>query len=388
MEGKLQLRKPENWQDFERLCKVLWGEIWDCPNTIKRNGRQGQAQAGIDIYCISEDKKHYRGIQCKGKDEYTKSQLTEKEIDAEIQKAKQFVPALDTFYFATTAVKDAHIEEYVRKKNIKSLESGGFSIDVFAWEDIVDLIESHRQTYNWYVNNCQYKDSTDVKISFMGKMQYSINPQYFKVKKIYTYKPKIDPCKNPWSQDFTAYIIDKSNRDLVNFQKAMCPLIEKDYRWCSIPITIENSGATVIDDYKLSLIFDSDEVEDIDDNFRYLNNKWMDQATVAQINNAKDSHREVFISNEYDNVIVYSPRNSILVQKDHVTFEIKVMPKSHLIQKINIRWEMFSRNYSKSGEIHVNVNPSFESKSENIFVDKIEDVKQPEEEIRPKKLKK
>lgn len=55
MEGKLQLRKPENWQDFERLCKVLWGEIWECPDTIKRNGRQGQAQKGVDVYGIKKE---------------------------------------------------------------------------------------------------------------------------------------------------------------------------------------------------------------------------------------------------------------------------------------------------------------------------------------------
>ena len=31
MKAKQQLRKPENWHDFENLCKKLWGEIWKCP---------------------------------------------------------------------------------------------------------------------------------------------------------------------------------------------------------------------------------------------------------------------------------------------------------------------------------------------------------------------
>ena len=30
-----QLKKPSNWQDFEKLCKLLWGEIWVCEDTIK-----------------------------------------------------------------------------------------------------------------------------------------------------------------------------------------------------------------------------------------------------------------------------------------------------------------------------------------------------------------
>ena len=97
-----QIKKPEHWQDFEKLCKKLWGEIWDCPNTIKRNGRSGQKQNGVDVYGIPKGETQYYGIQCKGKDEYTNSTLTYKEIDEEIQKAESFKPKLKCFIFATT----------------------------------------------------------------------------------------------------------------------------------------------------------------------------------------------------------------------------------------------------------------------------------------------
>lgn len=382
MDGKLQLRKPENWQDFERLCKMLWGEIWNCPDTIKRNGRQGQAQAGVDIYCMSDDKIHYRGIQCKGKDEYTNSKLTEEEIDKEIEKAKNFKPTLDTFYFATTAVKDAHVEEYVRQKNVESLAHEGFSIDVFAWEDIVDLIESHRQTYNWYVNNCQYKDFTDVQITFNGKMQFTINPEYYKVKRIYKYKHAPNICDNPWEQgSLDAF---REIRNISNMNFSMRPPVRRDYRWCKIPITIENIGATVIEDYKLSLVFNPQEVEDIDDNFHYLNNPLVDQAAIAQINNARDSSREVFQSNDYWNEIDFIPKKPILVQKDRATFRIKVIPKSHTTNSISIEWVLYSRNYSKNGTIKVDVAPLFEDKIEAIEVDDIPSVKRPEIEVKAK----
>ena len=46
---KKAIRPPENWQDFETLCKKLFGEMWGCPNTIKKNGRSGQTQCGVDI---------------------------------------------------------------------------------------------------------------------------------------------------------------------------------------------------------------------------------------------------------------------------------------------------------------------------------------------------
>lgn len=41
-----QYKKPSNWQDFEMLCKLLWGEVWGIADSIKRNGRQGQNQHG------------------------------------------------------------------------------------------------------------------------------------------------------------------------------------------------------------------------------------------------------------------------------------------------------------------------------------------------------
>ena len=89
-----QLKKPSNWQDFETLCKLLWGEVWRCEDSIKRHGRQGQNQHGVDVYAYIEKYKGYCGIQCKGKDDYTDAQLIEDEIDREIEKAKTFEPKL------------------------------------------------------------------------------------------------------------------------------------------------------------------------------------------------------------------------------------------------------------------------------------------------------
>ena len=93
MQISKSLPKPQNWQDFETLCKKLWGEIWSCPE-IKKNGRQGQAQNGVDVCGMPKGESGYYGIQCKGKDDYTGKNFTIKEIDGEIEKAKSFIPAL------------------------------------------------------------------------------------------------------------------------------------------------------------------------------------------------------------------------------------------------------------------------------------------------------
>lgn len=85
-----QLRKPANWQDFESLCKKLWGEIWQVSAEIKKNGRSGQAQAGVDVYAVPKGEAAYWGIQCKRKDDYADARLTRKEVDDEWAKAQRF----------------------------------------------------------------------------------------------------------------------------------------------------------------------------------------------------------------------------------------------------------------------------------------------------------
>jgi len=117
MKAPQTLRRPANWQDFETLCKKLWGEIWKCPE-IQKNGRLGQDQSGVDIFGTPIGENGYYGIQCKGKSEYNDQhpQFTVKEIAKEIKKAKKFTPALKKLYFATTAVNDSKIQAYIRKK--------------------------------------------------------------------------------------------------------------------------------------------------------------------------------------------------------------------------------------------------------------------------------
>ena len=124
-----QMKKPSNWQDFEKLCKLLWGEIWYCEDTIKQHGRQGQNQHGVDVYAYVEKYGGYCGIQCKGKDDYTNAELTEAEIEDEIEKALTFEPELKLLVFATTANKDAKIEAYIRKKDVEIFRGSVWSAD-------------------------------------------------------------------------------------------------------------------------------------------------------------------------------------------------------------------------------------------------------------------
>lgn len=180
MEAPKTLRRPSNWQDFESLCKKLWGEIWSCPE-IHKNGRLGQDQSGVDVFGIPFWEKEYYGIQCKGKNEYTNSQFSKKEIDEEIDKAKTFHPPLKKFYFATTALNDSKIQAYVRSKNIEHLSKGIFEIHLFSWETIVDLIDENQETHNWYIKNQNYRNGISAKVTFdNNETELIIKPKFRK----------------------------------------------------------------------------------------------------------------------------------------------------------------------------------------------------------------
>lgn len=364
-----QIRKPENWQDFEKLCKKLWGQIWNCSSSIRRNGRSGQKQCGVDIYAIPDGEQEYWGIQCKGKDENLNSFLTHKEIDNEIKNAEEFQPPLKRLILATSGNKDSAIEEYIRKKDIENKRIGLFSIELACWGDIVDFLEENQETYNWYVNNCQYKDSSDIEVSFDEKQELKINPQYIRITKNYIVKPKVDFAdifSQITQQDLQRKILISTQMKYNDF---LNPKRKVDYRWCTIPIKVRNIGSTVLEDYKVILVFESSKIDKIDDKFKYLNaGPLFDQSAVVLENNEREKSQEVFESTEYSNVIEFRPLKPILVQSDYKRFKVGIKPKDN-VEEISVKWIFLSRNYKKEGELILKVFPNIEEKIERIETD-------------------
>lgn len=130
---RVRLPVPDAWQDFEKLCQQLWKEIW-CDVNATNNGRTGQPQNGVDVYGKPIYTVSWAGVQCKDKDSQLGSFLKISEIDAECEKAKKFLPKISSFSFATTASRDAKVQEHARLLNAQ--KKYPFDIHVWAWEDI------------------------------------------------------------------------------------------------------------------------------------------------------------------------------------------------------------------------------------------------------------
>lgn len=349
---KKQILKPANWDDFEHLCKRLWGELWNCNDRIKRHGRQGQVQHGVDIYAYCATDNGYCGIQCKGKDEYTHAQLTKGEIETEIQKAKSFTPPLKRLIFATTANKDATIEEFVREKDIENINQGLFSVELYQWEDIVDLFEIAPLTHKWYINNCQYVQTVDIKLSIeVSNEEVAILRPTF-LRKIRRYRHQ-DATSN-YTNGFPFFHMD--------LPKLLPQVI--NHALCEVVLFVENVGNTTIEDYKIKIEFDKSEVKKVDNLVHF---SIMDSENLRQI---KIENQTVFEYSNDDQSLICQPKkeDSVLVEKDINSFKFAVEPVSGL-DKITLKWMFLSRGYSNEGVISIPVEASFKDEYEYVNVD-------------------
>ncbi|SMD13805.1 hypothetical protein [Pseudomonas sp. URIL14HWK12:I5] len=159
----VDIMPPAYWQDFERLTLDFAKHRWQ-DDFAERNGRQGQEQAGVDVYGYNYKQKEHTGIQCKKRVWKTKpgfdtpsNTLSTDEIDKEIELAKGFAPALERFIISTTAPRDSELQEHVRKINKNNKD---FSVSLMFWEDYVDFLNDNPEfMYRYYENILKYRST-------------------------------------------------------------------------------------------------------------------------------------------------------------------------------------------------------------------------------------
>ena len=126
---------PKSWEHFEELCADIFQSAWADPNLV-RHGRAGQSQNGIDIVA-SHGSSYPVGLQCKKRSVWPVSKLSTADIDADVQKATQFMPPLKRFYILTTAPDDIALQKHVRAVNERHAQQGLFEVCVFGWAEIM-----------------------------------------------------------------------------------------------------------------------------------------------------------------------------------------------------------------------------------------------------------
>lgn len=342
---KQQLRKPENWQDFEELCKVLWGEVWKCPE-IKKNGRSGQNQNGVDICGIPKGENGYFGIQCKGKDEYTNAKLTEIEILKEIEKAKNFKPKLVKLIFATTANKDERIEEFFREQNLKHLNQDLFEVHLYCWEEIVDLIDSNKKTSDWYIRKQKFSSEFAVTITFENDSDIKeFKPTLRKNHITYLIKPGL--YANP-IQDSDIIFSPQPKRHFLAGSQA-------NRSSCVFSISIKNSGNHQLESFKLTLDLTSE----------LYSHKIVDKSN-SFLDHTKYPYNIKYSSKK--GILEIKNENGILVQNDEfLSDQICIRPLIEYPFCSEIPWKLISKDFTSSGVLKIEINTIIKEKHTTMY---------------------
>jgi transcription elongation GreA/GreB family factor len=142
----VELPKPKNEADFERMCAQIYGVVFKDP-VPKINGRRGQAQGGVDIFVQAEGIGRI-GIQCK---KYVQITLEWKHVDKEVEEADKFGTPINRLLIATTSPNDAALLKLVQSLSDERKKAGKFEVEIEFWEDIEHRINSHailQDSYN------------------------------------------------------------------------------------------------------------------------------------------------------------------------------------------------------------------------------------------------
>lgn len=138
----MKIPPPKSWEEFEQICQSSLKIKWGSPN-LQRNGRQGQPQAGVDIYG-EDDLGRVVGVQCKN----IEAGLKIATVTEELTKAEQFAPPLVGFYIATTLPNDALMQREIRLLSIERVKNNSFPVGIFFWEDIIQELIKNPQTFS------------------------------------------------------------------------------------------------------------------------------------------------------------------------------------------------------------------------------------------------
>jgi hypothetical protein len=162
----MQIPAPKSWVEFEEISLTCLKIKWSSP-TLTHHGRQGQSQAGVDIYGPDELGRHI-GVQCKLMEE-----ISIKIITDEIAKAEAFKPKLQAFYFATNASSDVNLQREIRRISESRVAKGNFPVGIFFWEDLIQELVKNSSEFGKHYPDIQLRDRpTGARLLSLSDISY------------------------------------------------------------------------------------------------------------------------------------------------------------------------------------------------------------------------
>ncbi|WP_421834022.1 restriction endonuclease [Acinetobacter baumannii] len=138
---------PDNWQDFERLTRILFEDHFHA--SFMRYGRAGQDQKGVDIIGKIGNKNIV--IQCKCRDSINSTKkISETEIESIVSRIdKEYDNHIEEIYILITLPNDIQSQNFVSKLNTKRKKNQA-QIILWGWDEIVDRINTSDKARQFY----------------------------------------------------------------------------------------------------------------------------------------------------------------------------------------------------------------------------------------------
>lgn len=153
----VQYKKPADWQQFQRLCVAVATAHFGI--NFNTYGRNGQAQGGIDSYAMALDGRLV-AVQSKSKDEGYGTVLKPSDVTNAVKKAHEFKPPIDVLIIMTSSSDDRKLTDRALKISQAQLARGEFSVEVWGWQTIEDVIRSHASIQHSFYPEMSPKTST------------------------------------------------------------------------------------------------------------------------------------------------------------------------------------------------------------------------------------
>jgi len=141
--SKFQITPIKGEVEFQNFCLKLARREWNDKHA-QLNGRRGQGQHGVDINGQDNTASgEFCGVQCKGSEKNAPRRLTKKEVQDEVDAAKQYKPPLSLLIIAYAGDRDKNLQEQVRLINVEHKTKDLFRVVLRSWDDILDELEAY-----------------------------------------------------------------------------------------------------------------------------------------------------------------------------------------------------------------------------------------------------
>lgn len=149
----VDLPPTKYWDRLEVIAWELLDRIWD---EAQRNGVSGQPQQGVDIF--GRFREQWVGAQVKKRK--PGDLMTESELAMEVEKAKEFTPHLANYVIITSAQRTAMLQQAARQMTDNNKKRGQFSVQVWAWEDLMERLCPHKDILHRHFSELNLTDDS------------------------------------------------------------------------------------------------------------------------------------------------------------------------------------------------------------------------------------